>query len=225
MFTVKKPEIELTTVAPQYGVNYSKGYIGFTYHNDNLVAKGITYFTKWECMSHIYATHALIVTGENSCIEADANQNSVRVGTLDHYFDESHCQIFFRKPKDLDRKAKAKIADRIVQVLEPEVGKEYDFKSILTQALSGSLPGHIFDRLIRGKFEDWLAQHLNDPNKWICSELAAYALDQQPEYHDKGVLKFRNSAISPQELFEDNEIFEPWKKGLPEKCSHENTGC
>ncbi len=217
MFTAKKTQLELTAISPRYGENYNKGYIGFTYHNDNVIAEGITYFTKWDCMSDIYATHALIVTGENSCIEADANQNCVRVGTLDHYFAEPHCQIFFRKPKDWT----AEIADRIVRVAELEVGKQYDFKAISTQALSGTLLGHLFDRLIQGRFEDWLAQQLDDPNKWICSELAAYALDQQPEYHDKGVLKCRNSAISPQELFEDkgNQIFESWKDGLPGKCA------
>jgi hypothetical protein len=213
--TLAKPKFELTTVEPKYGENYDKGYIGFTYHNDNVIAQGIAYFTKWSCISDIHATHALIVTGENSCIEADANQNCVRVGTLEHYFDEPNCQIFFRKPKGLTDK----ISDRIVQVLEPEVGKEYDFKSILTQLLSGTFPGHVLDRLIQGKFEDKLAEYLNDPNKWICSELAAYALDEQPEYRDHGILKRPNATISPQELFEDPEIFEPWKDGLMEECS------
>jgi hypothetical protein len=215
MTTTLRRKLELTTIAPEYGKNYNKGYLGFTYHNDNVIAKGIVYFTKWTRMSDIYASHVLIVTGENECIEADANQNCVRYGTLDHYFEEPHCQIFFRKPKDLTDE----ISDRIVQVAKNEVGKKYDYKSILTQLLSGTLAGHIVDRLVRGEFEDWLADRLNDSTRWICSELAAYTLDEQPEYRDRGILKHPNATISPQELFEDQVIFELWRNQLTGKSA------
>lgn len=217
----QKQKFQIKTVSPIYGENYNRGYIGFTYHNNNVVAKGIVHFTHWQCMSDIYATHALIVTGENSCIEADASQNCVRTGTLDHYFEEEHCQIFFRKPKGLT----AAIADRIVQVIKPEIGKLYDFKLILTQATSGSFAGHLYDTLLQGKFENWLAQFLNERDKWICSELAAYALDEQPEYKDQGILKRPNATISPQELFEDETIFEPWKDKVVTECSNGHIHC
>jgi len=42
--------------------------------------------------------------------------------------------------------------------------------------------------------------------------LAAYCLDCQPEYADKGVLARPHYAIDPQELFEDMEIFAAWKQ-------------
>jgi hypothetical protein len=219
--TLQKPKFEITTVKPVYGDNYNKGYIGFTYDKGNIIAEGIVHFTHWESMSDIYATHALIVTDKNSCIEADAGKNCVNEGTLEDYFARNTCQIFFRKPKNLTKE----IADRIVKTVKPEVGKEYDFKSILTQALSGSFPGHFLDRLLQGKLEDKLAEILNDPNKWICSELAAYALDEQPEYKDKGILKRPNATISPQELFEDSVIFEPWKDGEVTECSDGHTHC
>ncbi|NJK67445.1 MAG: hypothetical protein HC941_13680 [Microcoleus sp. SU_5_3] len=209
MTVVETSKFELTTVAPVYGKNYNKGCIGFTYNNSSVVSRGIAYFTKWARMSDIRVTHVLIVTGENSCIEADAFHNTVKEGTLQHYFDEPHCQIFFRKPQELTDE----IAEKIVQVLTPEVGKQYDFNLIYIQALSGSFAGHLYDRLVREKLEDKLSEKLNNPEKWICSELAAYALDEQPKYKDQGILKRPNATISPQELFEDSVIFEPWKMG------------
>jgi hypothetical protein len=211
--------LKFTTVKPAYGDNYNKGYIGFTYDKGNVIAEGIVHFTHWETMGDIYATHALIVTGENSCIEAVAGNNCVEEGKLLDYFGTNTCQIFFRKPKGLI----SELANRILQTAKPEVGKKYDFKSILTQALSGSFAGHFFDRLLKGKFEDKLAEILNDPNKWICSELVAYALDEQPEYHDQGILGRPNSTISPQELFEDSVIFEPWNEGKVTECSGAHT--
>lgn len=209
MNAVETPKFELTTVPPVYGKNYNKGYIGFTYNNSSVVSRGIAYFTKWARMSDIRVSHVLIVTGENSCIEADAFHNTVKEGTLQHYFDEPYCQIFFRKPQELTHE----IAQKIVQVLRPEVGKQYDFNLISIQAFSGSFAGYLCDRLVRGVLEDKLSEKLNNPEKWICSELAAYALDEQPRYKDQGILKRPNATISPQELFEDLVIFEPWKEG------------
>jgi hypothetical protein len=208
--TLQQPKLTIVQVKPVYGVNYNQGYIGFTYTNNHVIAEGIAYFTRYARMGDIHATHALIVTGENSCIEADALKNCVKEGTLQHYFDEPNCQIFFRKPKDLTDE----IANRIVKTAEPEIGKKYDFKSILTHAISGTFAGRFLDHLLRGKFENELGRILNEPNEWICSELAAYVLDEQPEYKDRGILKQPNATISPQELFEDSVIFEPWKNDI-----------
>jgi len=52
---------------------------------------------------------------------------------------------------------------------------------------------------------------LNNEKRWICSELAAYCLDEQREYRGKGILAKPEDTIDPQELFEDETIFEPWK--------------
>lgn len=205
---VQKQTLEIQSIAPDFGVNYDKGYVGFTYHNNLLICKGIAYFTKWERISNIYATHALIVTGENSCIEADAAKNQVRSAPLEHYFNDPHCQIFFRKPTGLT----SPIANRIIQVIQREVGQQYDFGSIGVQALSGTFLGHLLNHVLAGTPEEQIAHILDNPEKWICSELVAYGLDEQPEYKDKGILKYPNGTISPQELFEDEIIFEPWSK-------------
>src|SRR5438132_68776 len=76
--------------------------------------------------------------------------------------------------------------------------------------LRGTFLGHWIAKL----FGNQPAAHVNDlmhtQHKWICSELAAYCMEGQPQYADKGVLANHVDAIDPQGLFEDNVIFEPW---------------
>lgn len=186
----------------------------------------LPYFTKWYKMSNIHATHVLIVTGENTCIEANAGTNMVEENPLQPYFEPSNCQIFFRKPKGLNDE----IAGRIVETLEPEVGKKYDYKLILAHAFSGTVVGEMLNKLSRKKIKKLLCKVFDCPDKWICSELAAYALDEQPEYRDKGVLVNPNFTINPQKLFEDvpdNEgqhIFEAWENQVAPKFKDLITG-
>ena len=203
--------ITYTYVEPVYGLNYNKGYIGFTYDGDNPIAQGIAYFTKWDKIDMIRATHVLIVTGEDSCIEASGSDKHVHETPLAPYFEQSTKQIFFRKPVGLT----GEVAERIVQTLRPEIGKTYDFFLIMAHALVGTVPGHVIDRLSGDKLSVSLCKLLDNPNSYICSELAAYALDQQPEYRDKGVLALPDSTINPQQLFEDDVIFEAWKTEVP----------
>lgn len=191
-------------IKPIYGDNYKKGYVGFTYTQNNIVAKGIAYFTRWERLSDIRVSHALIVTGENSCIEAD---KTVHEASLERYFNDPHCCICFRKPANLTEP----LADRIIHTLKPELGKKYDFLLIPAQAIAGSVLGKALNILTKGKFEAFLCKRLNQKHKWICSELVAYALNQQTEYSGIGILRDKHESISPQELFEDQRIFEPWK--------------
>ncbi|MGI0488545.1 hypothetical protein ACN4EK_24305 [Pantanalinema rosaneae CENA516] len=215
---LQEQTLQVQSIAPKFGVNYNRGYVGFTYNNNLLVCKGIAYFTRWAKMSDIYATHVLIVTGEDSCIEANAFKNQVESAPLKHYFDDPYCQIFFRKPKGLTDG----IADRIIQVLEPEVGARYDFGSIFVHALSGMFLGYLLNRLLRGVPKEQIGKILTDPKKWICSELVAYGLDKQPEYKNQGILKSLNATISPQALFEDEVIFEPWDH---KEYSNNETSC
>jgi hypothetical protein len=212
MFTSTTPTIisspfELQSLTPIYGEkgNYNKGYIGFTYNNNNIISRGIAYFTRWEKMGDISATHALIVTGENECIEALMGEGVVKA-PLDKYFDDIHCQIFFRKPVDLNHV----IADKITALALKEEGKKYESDLIPLQAFMGTVAGHFLNKHFQGKLEEALAKKLDHPDRWICSELASYCLDEQPQYKDRGILLSSNATISPQELFEDEVIFTPW---------------
>jgi hypothetical protein len=136
----QKAELEIVTLNPVYGVNYNKGYIGFTYDGTHPVGQGIAYFTKWDKMSNISATHALIVTGENTCIEANAGTNMVEENPLQPYFEPSNCQIFFRKPKDLTDE----IAERIVEILGYALVFTFQEKSIATQSMFPHFPALVW---------------------------------------------------------------------------------
>ena len=88
---------------------------------------------------------------------------------------------------------------------------KYDYNLIAADLVKGGFIGHLIDGCFGGQKEDILTKLLNNDKRWICSELAAYALDEQPEYHDKGILNKEADTITPQELFEDGTVFEPWK--------------
>lgn len=201
----------LTDVEPKYGVNYNKGDIGFTYDSSNLPSKGIVYVTGWSSLSAVKVSHALIVSGENECIEAHSSTGVVK-RKLSDYFDNSHCQIFFREPLGLSQD----LADRIVQVAESQIGKNYDFDVLPDLLIARTHLGWSLNRVCQGKLEELIGKLHENDQKWICSELAAFCLDQQPEFHDQGILKKSNSVIAPQELFESKELFKPWKEQSPQ---------
>jgi hypothetical protein len=203
-------------MAPNWGVNYNVGYIGFIspVTDSDLVSIGITYFERWDKLSDISVVHAFIVTGENQCIEAIMNRGVV-IDPLESYFNDPKTHVFFRKPLDYA----SEIGARIAATAAPEAGKKYDDLLIAAFALRGPFSG----RFINSVFGPVVTTSLNDfmhhNGLWICSELAAYCLDSQPEYQSKGVLATPDFAIDPQMLFEGapdaagKHVFEDWHKG------------
>jgi hypothetical protein len=192
------------TITPQFHKTHDRGYIGFTYYKESFVSEGIAYFTRWSRMSDIAVSHALIVTDENECIEALFD--GVEKTELSKYFDDPKCAIFFRKP----RAWTTDIGDRIAKLALSQENVKYNYGLIVADALKGTFLGHLIDECFKGQKEDILTKFLNDDKRWICSELAAWTLDEQPEYHDRGILNKDYDTITPQELFEDGTIFEPW---------------
>jgi hypothetical protein len=212
--TSKPNPVELTSIQPVYGENYDDGYIGFTYYKTNFVCNGIAYFTRWSRMNDIKVSHALVVTGKNECVEATFTKGVVQ-SDLAHYFDDPHCQIFFKKPNGLTKA----IAENIVKLAKEEVGTEYDTDLIAAQAMQGSHIGKLINSIFGGFPDRIVSKLLNNDNSWICSELAAYCLDEQPEYKNKGILSKPNETIDPQELFEDQAIFKRWKHPVQQKTA------
>jgi len=205
---MKGVDLQIDSIVPVYGENYDKGYIGFSYEKGAIVSIGIAFITRWARISDVKVSHAFVVTGEDSCVEAVGK--GVQVQTLKHYFDNPHYQVFFRKPVQYN----ADVANRICQTASEQVGEAYDHSLIPAHAMFGFKWLKRLNKLTGGIFRSLVMRLMNSEDEWICSELAAYSLDEQPEYHDKGVLRQRNEAIDPQALFEDNEIFTAWKKHL-----------
>lgn len=198
--------IEITSVNPVYGKTYKKGHIGFTYYNASIISIGIAYITRWAKMSDIKVSHTLVVTGDNECIEAHIQHGVVR-SDLDKYFNDPKCQIFFRKPTGLTDE----VANELEKVAAKEVGTKYDIKLIAAEAMQGTHIGKLINRVFKSKPDRLVSKLLNKDDRWICSELVAYCLDGQSIYHDKGILDKPTETIDPQELFEDETIFEPLK--------------
>jgi hypothetical protein len=208
MSTSTPTAMKITSLEPKFGENgnYNIGYIGFTYHSTNIISQGIAYFTRWHRLGEIKASHALIVTGENQCVEAHV-ETGVAQRDLKDYFDNEHCQIFFRKPKNLT----PKIANNMARVADSQVGCQYDIDLIKRLMFAYTHLGWVINKITKDEFVKWLTRQHQGDDEWICSELAAYCLDEQPEYKDQDILSLPNTIITPQKLFE-SKIFKAWKQ-------------
>jgi hypothetical protein len=195
----------VSDVQPQYGINYGVGYAGFTFRKDDLISHGIAYFTRWERLSDIKVSHVFVVENAEHVIGAHAGTGVARA-SIGELFDDPGVQVFFRKPRYWTRD----IGERIVSKARPEIGKEYDLSLILAGALQATFLGKFLNKIFGRAPDRFVSRLLNSEDEWICSELVAYCMDEQPEYRDVGILLHPNETISPQELFEDEEIFEPW---------------
>lgn len=186
---------------PVFGQNYNIGYIGFSYSGD-FWSGGIAYFTRWARLSEIRVDHAFVVTGKDTCVEAIYGSGVVENNLFDRYFNNRKKMVFFRKPLFWNED----VGTIIASTAKLQIGNGYDIKAILCHAFSGSLLGRLFcaDR--------WLTPRLSSKKRFICSELAAISLLSIPQFKDLGVLINDPSSIDPQELFEDNKIFEPWNR-------------
>lgn len=203
---MNKSGIATKDIVPVYGENYKAGYIGFTYHSDHILSRGIAYFTRWARMEEIRVSHCFIVACKNDVIEA-LKKPGVCVDHIAKYFEDPHCQIFFRKPVGWNQD----LADAIVYTAAGQVGDKYDVPLLVAQALQGTFLGRAINKIFRGKPDEFVSGLLDGVDRWICSELCAYCLDEQPQLRNKGILAKPTNTIDPQELFEDPDVFEPWK--------------
>jgi hypothetical protein len=107
-------------------------------------------------------------------------------------------------------------ASRIAETALAQDGTRYDHLLRAAQILEGSFLRRWIHSAFRESPDRLVGRLLNRDPRWICSELAAYCLDCQPEYADKGILAQPDYAIDPQELFEDGEIFAAWRNEAAE---------
>ena len=89
--------MKITKSPIRFGADYATGYIGFT-RVSGMVSRGVAYFERWNRLGTIPVTHALVVSGENECIEAHIDEGVARV-SLAKYFEDPGCRIFFRRPR------------------------------------------------------------------------------------------------------------------------------
>jgi hypothetical protein len=169
------------------------------------MSRGIARVTSSRRKRGIPVSHAFVVTGEDECIEAAFPRGVVRSSLAEEYFHRADRYVIFRKPKGLN----ADLADRIVRVAQQQVGAEFDHRALVGAGLSANFVAALIDRLFGGSPRDFLAQVADDEGRWICSELVAFCLDQQPEFRGRGVLQHPSATIGPQWLFESEDLFAP----------------
>ncbi len=198
-------------IKPNYGVNYDVGYIGFTARCCDPVADGIAWFERWipgasGVPSGVVVTHALVVSGADECIEAHA-QGGVRRATLSQYFNDPHCRIFFRKPRGWD----VNRGNDIAMAAAEHVGDKYGYGIIIADLLANTFLGHRLNYWLCNWPNRIVCRLLDRPGAEVCSELAAAALQKQWWIPQIGCLENAACMVTPQALFEDGLIFEPWQ--------------
>lgn len=198
------------TRKPRFGVDYDIGWIAFNHAESNM-SKLIAYLDDTKRANGVVVSHAMVISGKNECIEAAFPKGVVRSDLDEAYFDRDDRYVVFRKPTGLT----PDIADRIVSAAATEVGTEYNHSVLITQFAKLTFGGWLIERrceddVSEGDLRKCVDRFIEVDSKWICSELAAYCLDRQPEYTARGVLAKSPRSLTPQELFEDEELFEPF---------------
>jgi hypothetical protein len=189
---------------PVYGKDYDRGWFGFN-HSTSWMSQLIGNVGHRRRESPIVISHAFVVTGEDLCVEA-AFKKGVLVSSLtEQYFEKPSRYVVFRKPKGLT----PELADRICELAESQVGTRFDNGVLIAHTLNDHFLGWLVNKMTGDAARAAADAAFNQKDEWICSELAAFILNQIPQYAGKGNLADRPGMLTPQELFENDEIFEP----------------
>jgi len=192
---------------PVLGRDYDVGWIGFS-DEDSLIAAGIHHAQRYRRSKDFRVNHVFIVAGENWCVEAAFGKGVVESDMREMYYEKEHRAVVFRKPRGLT----PDMANRIVGTARAQLGTEFDYHVVANHVLNNNFLGYLLNVCFSGQLQQLLDHVLNRDDQWICSELAAYCLQQQPELAGRGVLDRSPGTLTPQNLFDDDELFEP----LPE---------
>ena len=194
------------SVEPRYGANYGPAFVGFSTRDNNVFSKGIQYFTRHEA-DQLTPSHSFLVLNQDTLLEASV-EGVVKTLLVD-YFSNPHIMVYFKKPRGLDEAKTNLILERALSHL----GAGYDFGLmfyyIIAYVLRQTDPG------MRLRWNLWIQERLpgwlDNPNRELCSELVADALNQIVEWRQLPPLSDHTaSAISPVDLFY-SPIFEEWQ--------------
>jgi len=208
----KNPIKIFNTSAPNYGTDYARGWIGFN-HADSWFSRGIAHVEQWKQKSDITVSHVFVVTAEDECVEAAYPKGVVRSKLSEEYWPKEDRYVIFRKPKNLTED----LADRIAEAAEKELGADFDHYTTANLALQKNFLGWILNSMTMDGMNWTFDQLVESDSRWLCSALGAYCLKSQPEFDGIGVLKNRPGMLTPQELFEDDALFEPIARYSTEK--------
>ena len=138
-------------------------------------------------------------------MEANLPVGVVITALTESYLGRDGGRVIFRKPKGLT----PEVAQRVVARAKAEVGAKFDVAGMAAESLAGTFLGHLVNSLFGDKPKELMARLLHAKGRWVCSDLVLYCFREEPAYRGKGVLARPVGTVSPQALFEDNELFEP----------------
>ena len=194
---------------PVYGEDYGRGWVFFSYCITSPISAGIALFSRDEALSRIPLSHCGIVTGERCCIEA-TDPGVIFSDFKAKYLDDPTIVVFLRRPQNLDED----ISTAMIEHARDQLGKGYAYKGVFGSALYNILGLHKIGWFRKGK------NPFNAKDEYFCSELVAESMiigyPNRP-----GTLIYHPSNIYPVTLFEDKEIFDPWRVDVVEKKTKE----
>jgi hypothetical protein len=195
---------EENAAQPQFGKDYDLGWVGFV-HGPSFLSAAIAYLTRRDRAGDIGVTHSFLVTGPDECVEANLPVGVVTSSLAEAYLDPGRGRVVFRKPRGLT----PDLARRVVARAKAEVGAKFDIAGMVAEGLGSTFLGHLVNSLFGGKPRELMAGLLHKKGQWVCSDLVMHCFREEPEYRNKGVLARPVGTVSPQALFEDEEVFEP----------------
>ena len=197
----------ITSVMPEFGVNYKPGYSFGTFRSNSIISYGIAWFTRRDNPGEMRCSHVGFVSEDGGTLEALQGQGVVE-GNLDQYFDDPHVHIFFRKPRHYTNQLGADICAEARKLL----GKPYDKRLIAAHAAAGSLIGRVLNLMTDEAFERWLEGKMNSPDAWMCAEYTAWTMQQRPEVAGLGCLTRESCTVNPPQYIFDSELWTPMRQ-------------
>jgi hypothetical protein len=196
----------------RYGTHYREGYLGFTQAAPSAPPSCIAFFKGWSRLSEIHVGHVFVVAGPTECVEVLPSKGVV-LTPLARHLDDPRTAVCFRKPRKLSTDTGARIAALARAQAGIRVERLLKAAGTLDESFLHRWLGTAFRREDGGFLGRLTAR---DPG-WMAAEFAAYCLDAQPEYVNCGILGKTDVRLSPQALFEDEELFASWKHEEPAK--------
>lgn len=192
------------TLAPSSRLaGYNTGYVFFTHAHDR-IASGIDWFQRFGRGENLPVHHTGIVV-DSAHVEEAHWRSGVRKAHLPDYLADPDTLIVFRRPRGWT----PELGQRIAQAALSRDGRPYNKGLILSQLASNTFLGHLLNGVLRGMPEVWLCRMLDNRQAFICSQLSAWALNEQPEFKGRGILSAPLDTITPQELYDDPVLWEP----------------
>lgn len=183
---------------PEYGVNYDRGWVGFS-RRQTLFSNGIVFFTRDEAEG-LVPSHSFIVVDSTYLIEASAG--GVHMTPLHKYFDDIRVQVFFKKPLGINEDK----ANRIVAEAMKWIGKGYDYSLMFS-----FIERYIIKKILGDELYKKVPSIWNAEDRVLCSELVSLALRAVPDYACMYPLDtYHTSKISPADLFNSSGLFKDW---------------